>query len=145
MPALHAAATVRALPDGHVKAPHEGPDNRKIFLILRHHAQSVQRPATPRTRWGERGLVGCIDPCRNWAARPAPIPPAGPSPRPPAAALGPILGERRGLPTTGPPRRRELSRQVLVLPLQSIAFARQLIPFARQPGARALAPRQLLP
>ena len=144
MPALHAAATVCALPDGHVKAPDNGLDDGEVFLILRRHAQLVQRPATPRTRRGERGGVGRIDPCGNGTTRPAPIPPAGASPRPPATALRAIFGERRGLPTPGPPRGRELPRQVLVLPVQSIAFARQPIPFSREPIPRALAPRQLL-
>ena len=54
MPALHAATTVCALPDGHVKAPDEWPDDGEVFLILRRHAQPVQRPATPRTCLGER-------------------------------------------------------------------------------------------
>jgi len=144
MSALHAAPALRALPDGHIKAPDDRPDDGEIFLVLRRHALQCHRPAAPRTRCRERGLVGRINPGGNRATRPASIPTAGPPPRPPAAALGSILGEWRGLPETGPPRGRELPRQVLVLPVQSIAFARQPIPFAREPVPLALAPRQLL-
>ena len=52
---------------------------------------------------------------------------AGPSPRLPTAALGPILGERRGLPEPGPSRGRELLLQPLVLPLQPIVRTLQPI------------------
>ena len=68
--------------------------------------------------------------CRNAGNRapcPAPIPAAGPSPRLPTAALGPILGERRGLPEPGPSRGRELLLQPLVLPLQPIVRTLQPI------------------
>ena len=45
----------------------------------------------------------------------------------PTAALGPILGERRGLPEPGPSRGRELLLQPLVLPLQPIVRTLQPI------------------
>ncbi len=124
MPTLHAAPTLRALPDGDVKAPDDWLDDREVFLILRRHAQLVQRPATPRTRLGERGIVGRIDPCGNRATRPAPIPPTGPSPRLPAAALGSILRERRGLPETGPPRGGQLLREAFTPTLPPVTIAR---------------------
>ena len=124
MPPLHAAATVRALPDGHVKAPDDGLDEREVFLILRRHAELVQRPATPRTRLGERGGVGRIDPCGNGPTRPTSIPATGPPPRPPAVALGPILGERCGLPETGPPRGGQLLREAFTPTLPPVAIAR---------------------
>ena len=54
-------------------------------------------------------------------------------------ALGPILGERRGLPEPRPPRGCKLPLQALVLPLQSIVLTLQalvltshLIPLASQ-------------
>ena len=132
MPTLHAAPTLRALPDGDVKAPDDWLDDGEVFLILRRHAQQVQHPATPRTRLGKRGVVGRIDLCGNRAARPAPIPAAGPPPRPPAAALGPILGKRRGLPEPGPPRGRKLLLQALVLLFQPIPLPLPLVAIVRR-------------
>ena len=132
MSALHATPALGALPDGHIKAPDDRPDDGEVFLVLRRHALQCHRPAAPRTRCRERGLVGRINPGGNRATRPASIPTAGPPPRPPAAALGSILGEWRGLPETGPPRGRELPRQVLVLPLQSITLPLPLIAIVRR-------------
>ena len=74
-----------------------------------------------------RRRVGRIDAGGNRAPCPAPIPAVGPPPRLPAAALGPILGERRGLPEPGPSRSRELLLQPLVLPLQPIVLTSQPI------------------
>ena len=102
MATLHAAPALCALPDGHMKAPDDRPDDGEIFLVLRRHALQCHHPAAPRTRRRERGLVGRINPGGNRAARPAPIPAAGSSARLPAVALGPILGERRGLPEPRP-------------------------------------------
>ena len=127
MSTLHAASTLGALPDGHIKAPHDRLDAGKVFLVLRRDVKQVQCPATPRTRRGKRGRVGRIDAGGNRAPCPAPIPAAGPSPRLPTAALGPILGERRGLPEPGPSRGRELLLQPLVLPLQPIVRTLQPI------------------
>ena len=139
MATLHAAPARCALPDGHMKAPDDRPDDGEIFLVLRRHALQCHHPAAPRTRRRERGLVGRINPGGNRAARPAPIPAAGSSARLPAVALGPILGERRGLPEPRPPRGCKLLLQALVLPLQSIVLTLQalvltshLIPLASQ-------------
>ena len=139
MATLHAAPALCALPDGHMKAPDDRPDDGEIFLVLRRHALQCHHPAAPRTRRRERGLVGRINPGGNRAARPAPIPAAGSSARLPAVALGPILGERRGLPEPRPPRGCKLLLQALVLPLQSIVLTLQalvltshLIPLASQ-------------
>ena len=139
MATLHAAPALCALPDGHMKAPDDRPDDGEIFLVLRRHALQCHHPAAPRTRRRERGLVGRINPGGNRAARPAPIPAAGSSARLPAVALGPILGERRGLPEPRPPRGCKLPLQALVLPLQSIVLTLQalvltshLIPLASQ-------------
>ena len=119
MAALHAASTLCALPDGHIKAPDDRLDEGKIFLILRRDAPQIQCPATPRTRRGTRGRVRRIDAGGNRAS--------GPPPRLPAAALGPILGERRGLPEPGPSRGRELLLQPFVLPRQPIVRTSQPI------------------
>ena len=157
MSTLHAASTLGALPDGHIKAPHDRLDAGKVFLVLRRDVKQVQCPATPRTRRGKRGRVGRIDAGGNRAPCPAPIPAAGPSPRLPAAALGPILGERRGLPEPGPSRGRELLLQPLVLPLQPIVRTLQpiiltsqlivltlhLIPFTGRARRDLLQPRDL--
>ena len=139
MATLHAAPALCALPDGHMKAPDDRPDDGEIFLVLRRHALQCHHPAAPRTRRRERGLVGRINPGGNRAARPAPIPAAGSSARLPAVALGPILGERRGLPEPRPPRGCKLLLQARVLPLQSIVLTLQalvltshLIPLASQ-------------
>ena len=107
MAALHAAPALGALPDGHIKAPDNRPDDGEIFLVLRRHALQCHRPAAPRTRRRERGLVGRINPGGNRATRPASIPTAGPPPRPPAPALGPIFGERCGLTEPRAPRGTE--------------------------------------
>ena len=157
MSTLHAASTLGALPDGHIKAPHDRLDAGKVFLVLRRDVKQVQCPATPRTRRGKRGRVGRIDAGGNRAPCPAPIPAAGPSPRLPTAALGPILGERRGLPEPGPSRGRELLLQPLVLPLQPIVRTLQpiiltsqlivltlhLIPFPGRARRDLLQPRDL--
>ena len=47
--------------------------------------------------------------------------------------MGPILGERRGLPEPGPSRGRELLLQPLVLPLQPIVRTLQPILLTSQP------------
>ena len=133
MAALHAASTLCALPDGHIKAPDDRLDEGKIFLILRRDAPQIQCPATPRTRRGKRGRVRRIDAGGNRAPCPAPIPASGPPPRLPAAALGPILGERRGLPEPGPSRGRELLLQPFVLPRQPIVRTSQPIVLTLQP------------
>ena len=129
-------------------------------MVLRRHALQCHHPAAPRTRRRERGLVGRINPGGNRAARPAPIPAAGSSARLPAVALGPILGERRGLPEPRPPRGCKLLLQALVLPLQSIVLTLQVLvltshliplasqliplpaPFALPPSAAARPPRR---
>lgn len=144
MPALHAAPTPRALPDGHIKPPDDWLDAGKIFLVLRRDVPQIQRSATPRTRRGERGRVGRIDAGGNRAARPAPIPPAGPPPRLPTAALGPILGERRGLSEPGAPRGREQPCEAFVLTLQPIALTLEPAALTLQPVALVPRPRQLL-
>ncbi len=56
----------------------------------------------------------------------------------PAATLGPVLGEGRGLPESCPPRRVELLLEVFTAALPPIPVALPLIPVA-------LDPRQLLP
>ena len=58
----------------------------------------------------------------------------------PAAALGPILGERRGLPEPGPSRGRELLLQPFVLPRQPIVRTSQPIVRTSQPIVRTLQP-----
>ena len=66
-------------------------------------------------------------------------------------ALGPILGERRGLPEPRPPRGCKLLLQALVLPLQSIVLTlqalvltSQLIPLPLRSRCHLPQPRDLL-
>ena len=142
MSALHAAPTLCALPDGHIEAPDDRSDEGEILLVLWRDVPQLQRPATPRTRRGERGRVGRINPGGNRATRPAPIRTAGP---PPAAALGPIFGERRGLTEPRAPRGTEQLGEALVLSFQPIPLTLPPIPLALEPIS--LAPRlcQLVP
>ena len=144
VPPLHAATTLRASADGHLKALDDWPDDGEVLLILRRDAQQVQRAPTPRTGLGERGVVSRIDAGGNGAARPAPVAAAGPPPRPPAAALRPSLGERRGLAEPGAPRGREQLCEALVLALQPIALTLQPFALTLQPIALVPCPRQLL-
>ena len=145
MSALHAAPALGALPDGYIKAPDDRPNDGEIFLVLRRHALQCHRPAAPRTRRRERGLVGRINPGGNRATRPASIPTAGPPPRPPAPALGPIFGERCGLTEARAPRGTEQLGEALVLSLQPIPLTLPPIPLALEPIS--LVPRlcQLVP
>ena len=113
-------------------------------MVLRRHALQCHHPAAPRTRRRERGLVGRINPGGNRAARPAPIPAAGSSARLPAVALGPILGERRGLPEPRPPRGCKLLLQALVLTSHLIPLASQLIPLPLRSRCHLPQPRDLL-
>ena len=133
MSALHATPALRALPDGHINAPDDRPDDGEIPLVLRRDVPQYQRPAAPRTRRRERGLVGRINPGGNRATRPASIPTAGPPPRPPAAALGPIFRERCGLTEPRAPRGTEQLGEALVLSLQPIPLTPPPIPIALEP------------
>ena len=145
MSALHAAPALGALPDGHIKAPDGRPDDGEIFLVLRRHVLQCHRPAAPRTRRRERGLVGRINPGGNRATRPASIPTAGPPPRPPAPALGPIFGERCGLTEPGAPRGTEQLGEALVLSRQPIPLTLPPIPLALESISLVLEPISHVP
>ena len=143
-----------ALPDGHIKAPHDRLDAGKVFLVPAAWRSRSSGPAH-RTRRGKRGRVGRIDAGGNRAPCPAPIPAAGPSPRLPTAAGADPW--RSGLPEPGPSRGRELLLQPLVLPLQPIVRTLQpiiltshlivltlhLIPFPGRARRDLLQPRDL--
>lgn len=137
MPPLDAPATGDTVPHLHVESPDDRPHHGQIVVILRGHAGELDRPATAGARGGKRRGVGLIDPRRNGSSRVAPVGRAGPSPRPPAAALWTIFREGGGLAEARAPRRVELLLQILVAPLQAIAFAFHL-------SALTLRPRHLL-
>ncbi len=138
MAALDATPTLRAVADLDVEAPHDGAHHREIFLILRRHAGQLDGAAAVRTRGRRRCSAGLVNLRRTRAARlPAVVRTSAPAGSP-AATLGPVLGEGRGLPESCPPRRVELLLEVFTAALPPIPVALPLIPVA-------LDPRQLLP
>ena len=70
MATLHAAPALCALPDGHMKAPDDRPDDGEIFLVLRRHALQCHHPAAPRTRRRERGPRRSHQPWRESGGAP---------------------------------------------------------------------------
>ena len=138
MAALDATPTLRAVADLDVEAPHDRAHHREIFLILRRYAGQLDGAAAVRTRGRRRCSAGLVNLRRTRAARlPAVVRTSAPAGSP-AATLGPVLGEGRGLPESCPPRRVELLLEVFTAALPPIPVALPLIPVA-------LDPRQLLP
>ena len=136
--ALDATPTLRAVADLDVEAPHDRAHHREIFLILRRYAGQLDGAAAVRTRGRRRCSAGLVNLRRTRAARlPAVVRTSAPAGSP-AATLGPVLGEGRGLPESCPPRRVELLLEVFTAALPPIPVALPLIPVA-------LDPRQLLP
>ena len=145
MAALDATPTLRAVADLDVEAPHDGAHHREIFLILRRHAGQLDGAAAVRTRGRRRCSAGLVNLRRTRAARlPAVVRTSAPAGSP-AATLGPVLGEGRGLPESCPPRRVELLFEVFTAALPPIPVALPLITVTLPLIPVALDPRQLLP
>ena len=122
MPALHAAATLRALADGHAKLVDNGPLHREIFLILGDDAALPDGTTAIRTVRGQRRLVRDIDARRPTPMRLTAIGAARLAPRSRRVLLGQASRERRRLARGAPARHFELFFQPLIFAPQPIAL-----------------------
>ena len=122
MPALHAAPTLRALPDVDREAAHDRPLGRQLLVILRRHADPLHRRGAVRTRGGQRRRVGLVDVRRGATLATRAIGGAGLPARPLRRRDAGASRERRRLPIHGPARRFEFVFQLLVLASQPLAF-----------------------
>src|SRR5207245_8755996 len=131
MPALHAAATPLTLSNVDVERANDRPDGREVFLVLRCDGRFHHWSRTVRTHGGQRRVVPLVD-VQGYGAvcRPS-IRGARLAPGTSRVGRGPILRERRRLPTASPPPRLEL-------PAQSFAFAPQSFELSPQRPAAPL-------
>lgn len=137
MTALHPPTAIAAVADVDIELAHQRSDERQILLILRRHADGVDRTATAGARVGQRGGVGLVDVAGARALRSPAIRRARTATWPPTMALPMRLRKRRGLSEAGPTRRVELLLQLLVPTLQPIALARDV-------ASLTFGPRKLL-
>ena len=123
VPTLHAVPAGDTAPDLDVEPPHDGLDDRQVFLVLGRDASDLNRPTTARARRGKRRGIGLIHPRWNRSPPPASIGGACPPTRAPAVTLRAILRKRGGLSKARPPRRVELVLEPLASSLPPIAIA----------------------
>ena len=123
VPTLHAVPAGDTAPDLDVEPPHDGLDDRQVFLVLGRDASDLNRPTTARARRGKRRGIGLIHPRWNRSPPSASIGGACPPTRAPAVTLRAILRKRGGLSKARPPRRVELVLEPLASSLPPIAIA----------------------
>ena len=71
VPTLHAVPAGDTAPDLDVEPPHDGLDDRQVFLVLGRDASDLNRPTTARARRGKRRGIGLIHPRWNRSPPPA--------------------------------------------------------------------------
>ena len=140
VPALDTPPTLRAVADLDVETAHQRAHRGKVFLILRRRAGHFDRAAAVRTGRRGRRRQGLVDPRRTRAAPLPAIARTGPPSGTAAATLRPVLGERRGLPASGPALRSQLLLQVLVLAPQALVLTLQAV----VPAMHVLVARQVV-
>jgi len=130
MPALHAAATPLTLSNVDVERANDRPDGREVFLVLRCDGRFHHWSRTVRTHGGQRRVVPLVD-VQGYGAvcRPS-IRGARLAPGTSRVGRGPILRERRRLPTASAPRRFELPAQSFVIAPQSFDLSPQRLALA---------------
>ena len=100
VPTLHAVPAGDTAPDLDVEPPHDGLDDRQVFLVLGRDASDLNRPTTARARRGKRRGIGLIHPRWNRSPPPASIGGACPPTLPPiaiAVRAGQLVTQARDL------------------------------------------------
>jgi hypothetical protein len=130
MPPLHATLTATALPNVHVKPPHDRLHRWEVFLILRGHARLDDGAATRGTRRRQRYVVDLVHD-RGWA--PLALPPVPRAALPAGPARMPLrraLREGRGLPRARTAGRLQFLFQTGILALEFSTLAFRLFQIA---------------
>ena len=122
MPSLNRAIILKAAADVDVETPHQWPDRRQVFLILRLHVRVLDNGATVGRGRRQRHVERFVNQRRNGPPAVAATGGSGFPPRPTRVDRRRAPRERRRLPEARAPRRVQLCPHSLVLPTQPIPF-----------------------